>query len=90
MFSELPKLLGKNFAIGFFLPAAILFASSSYILNLFQIELLDLGREEMIPVSLFLAWVLAIIFQAESLSFSLRMAIEGKFQRLRSSLDQAS
>ncbi len=49
MFSELPKLLDRNFAIGYFLPAVTFLAVSGYLLTKFKlIQLLLLSQTDIL------------------------------------------
>ena len=68
MISELPGLFGKNFAIGFFLPAIIIVAGVNLLLVAFGLSNLGDAADPLqdVTIAALLAWVLAVALMALS------------------------
>jgi hypothetical protein len=77
MFSELPKLFDRDFAVGFFLPAAVLFAAVWAILNAFNL-LVDAPSLEALTataIAAVIVWLLAVTLLA--LNYPILRTLEG-------------
>lgn len=68
MFTDLPKLLGKAFAVGFYLPATVLLSGLLLVLRAFKLVDTDLAFIPTdflgVAVSIFAAWLVAILMMA--------------------------
>src|SRR6266849_9836077 len=77
MFSELPKLLDRDFAIGFFLPAAALYGWALAVLHGFGFMLAEAKPNELVStaVAVAIVWFLAIGLMA--LNYPIVRLLEG-------------
>jgi hypothetical protein len=77
MFSELPKLLDRDFAVGFFVPAAILAAAVWTVLAAFDMvaKPANLDVLSSTAIAIIVVWVLSILLMA--LNYSILTFLEG-------------
>ena len=83
MFSELPKLLDRDFAVGFFLPAAALCGATWVVLNVFGLTatLPNIETLTSAAISIFVVWLLSVALLA--LHYPILRFLEGYPRTLR-------
>lgn len=68
MFSEIPKLFGRDFAIAYFIPSAILLVSITTVMSTFDVKFIlnDVLSEKLLGVAvyIFVTWVFSIVLMA--------------------------
>jgi hypothetical protein len=86
MFGELPKLLDRNFAIGFYLPAAVLVGLIAFVLDVFRVVSIPAKAGELhalvaTTIAIVIVWLAAIALLA--LNYPILRLLEGYGRVLR-------